>query len=338
MLCDHGFGVIAEALGQVQAHGFEFIAIHAQAMVQNAVPQVGTLGEGAVADGLELRAILVLDCPSGNAQTELDVSLDLASVQRGVEQTEFHSPLGEEGMQVQSMIASVVVVAVVDAAAVVIVCTAVPDRFELGGGEVAFLRNGVLEGLADRFAVGVAARGSDVQTFEDEVLTCGEELNHALHAGRVVVCAVNVDVDAAGGICLAASSTQSADDGLEEFDVLILERRSYEFDLVQIGCVATVAFGNDGGIEDDLPLATLTVEDYASVVTGVGTMRYSAVQYASNNVSCIGASDASKFDFNAVLLILQHGVQPPFEFVVCGVVTVLYYHVYVTMSIWKYAI
>lgn len=115
--------------------GLELGTLQAEPVFQNPVHQAGFLLLGVVGHFLEEQPVGIgFDGPGAHGQTELDISLDLASVGGAIEQPELHGALGEVGVEVDAVVPSGVVVLVIDAACVVVVCPGVPGSFHVAVG------------------------------------------------------------------------------------------------------------------------------------------------------------------------------------------------------------
>lgn len=111
------------------------------------------------------------------------------------------------------MVAGTVVMLVIDATAVPVIGGAVPDFLGCGTAAATLLLHGLEQFRVDLVAPLVGAV-SNLEGFIEQVLsTCSKVQQTGKAFGRVV-CAVNMDVDAAGRICHSTLFDEGADDGL----------------------------------------------------------------------------------------------------------------------------
>ena len=154
-------GVPGQVLEQVCPGGLELLAVHAQPQEPAPEGVRGVVGDRAGRAGAGDRQRLVAD-----REAQLDVGLDLARVEGGVEGPEFDGAFLPHRVEVQQVVAAgvVVLVRVVLPAHVV-----VPDPGEiLGGGRAAAVQC-AQEVLVDGLAPAVAAFRGDLEGLGQEV-------------------------------------------------------------------------------------------------------------------------------------------------------------------------
>ena len=112
----------------MQSGGLEFGALHAQSVDQHTHHQGGFLllsVAGAIFE--EFTVVVGLNGPAAHCKAELDISLYFPGVGGSVEQSELHCALGEESVEIDTMISRFVVVLMVDGSTVPVVYGAIPD-------------------------------------------------------------------------------------------------------------------------------------------------------------------------------------------------------------------
>lgn len=208
--------------------GLELGTLQAQPVLQDTVHQGGFLLLGVVGHFLEEQAVGVgFDCPCAHCQTELDISLDLASVGGSVEQPELHGALGEVGVEVDAVVPGGVVVLVIDAASVVVVGSGVPGSFHVAVGA-----DGVLhcpEEFGGHLVAPLIGTGADLEGFVEQILSAGGEVDQAGQTFGGVLLAVHMDMDTAGAVGDCTGFPESSDDVLEIFQIFVLEDGGNQF-------------------------------------------------------------------------------------------------------------
>ena len=160
-----------------------------------------------------------------HCQAKLDAAFDLSCVKRCVEGTELDGSgrafCGEGRMQVEQVVAAMVVVSACTAPPVVRTSAAVlvPKLGEgVHGGRFSAVE-GFKEGRLHRFAPAFAQAVADAQSLGQQILFCVDEVHQiAQRLGRVLS-ETDVDVDAAGAVDLRAGFAQSADNLLYHLNV-----------------------------------------------------------------------------------------------------------------------
>ena len=74
---------------------------------------------------------------------KLYVGLDFSCVKCAVEKSEFHCTLGEERMEIYSMISCGIVMLMIDSTAITIICSAIPDFFGFFFCKILILFHGI---------------------------------------------------------------------------------------------------------------------------------------------------------------------------------------------------
>ena len=247
--------VTGKAAGQDVPCGFKLLANEAQAEEPGAHGVFGVfilLGFGA--GGAHHLGHLA------EGQAKLDVALQLAGVKavafsvRGgieLEKPELDRALGECGMEVEHMVAAVIVML---ASAVVGALAPVPDVGKVGhgGGLPAvelFQKAGV-----NRAAVPAHAVMVEVEGFGQQALVAGHDVGQVAQGLRGVALGADVDVDSAapGGVALGARSAQPANQLLQGFHVGVGQDRGNQL------AFFAVRAGN-GNVLLEFPLASLAV-------------------------------------------------------------------------------
>ena len=102
----HGGGCLKSG-GEVEAGCLEFRPAHSKALCENTHHQVVFLLLGVPGNGLEVQVVVIaVDGPRAHCQAELDVGFDTTRVGCAVEEAEFHCALGEESVEVASLMLS----------------------------------------------------------------------------------------------------------------------------------------------------------------------------------------------------------------------------------------
>lgn len=216
-------GLGAKGSGQVVAAGLELRTAQAQALHQDVGHQRGLLLCSVARTALEVEpGVLAVNGPGAHGQAELDVGLNLASVGGAVEQPELDRPLGEESVEINTVVAAGVVVLVVDTAGVAIVGGAVPDALDTALGLFAVTLHGFQQSGVHLLAPAVGAV-TNFQSLIEQILAANGEVHQAGQAGGGMVLAVHMDVDAAGTVGDSPGLAESADDVLQVIHILVLE-------------------------------------------------------------------------------------------------------------------
>lgn len=204
----------------MHAGGFEFLSDEAQA--EEPAPE-GVFGVVGFRPRRACR--LAVQCLGAHCQAKLDVAFDLSRMERCVECAELNGArralCGESGMQVEQVVAAVVVMPacaappVVGASAVVLV----PKLGEgVHGGRLLPVEDFEEIGL-HRLAPAFAPAVTDAKRLREEILFRVDDVHQIAQRSGRVLAEADVDVDAAGAVNLRAGFAQSADDILHHLDV-----------------------------------------------------------------------------------------------------------------------
>lgn len=282
-----------EVLCEVFAAVLEFIPDEADPV------EVGSHGELFVFDLRLLCACGTLcQCLMVEGKGEDDVAPDFACVEGAVEPSQFNRAVSvEEAVEVEEMVAAVVVVGVSRS-----VVAVVPEV--LDGLEVQFLDS---VQLLDQFGVHLLAEscafGVDLECLVKEVVLACDDVDEVPDALRRVVRSVEVDVDAAGVVGEAACLAEFSDQTLQGFDVLAVgEDRADHLDAV----VAVrsdllsvfLALGVDAAVAHEFPLATVCLSDFVGAVVRADVFA-GAVQESSCSFRGGFSGDSGELDLDS---------------------------------------
>lgn len=178
-------GLGAKGSGQVLAAGLELRPAQAQALHQDVGHQRGLLLGGVARTAFEVEpGVLAVNGPGTHGETELDICLDFAGVGGAVEQPELNRTLGEESVEVDTMVPAGVVVLMADTAGVAIVGGAVPDALDATLGLFTVVLHGFQQRGVHLLAPAVGAV-TNLQGFIEQVLAANGEVHQAGQAGGV---------------------------------------------------------------------------------------------------------------------------------------------------------
>lgn len=176
-------------------------------------------------------------CHLAHCQAKLNVALELACVKSvllaacrlvELEKAEFNRALCEGSVEVQHMVAAVVVV--VGSAVVTSLC-AVPDVRKLRHrGGLLFVKL-LQEIRVYRSAVAVHAAAVNLDCFGDQRFVACHQVCKVSQALRCVSCCVDVNVNSAasGVVALCARLAKASDQLLQAFDVRVVQDRCDQF-------------------------------------------------------------------------------------------------------------
>ena len=292
-------GVARQVCEQVQAGGFEFLADEAQAQEPASEGVLRVVGLRARCAGRLGGQGL---CAHG--QAKLDVGLDLPGVEGRVEGAELDGVCralrGEGRVEVEQVVAAVVVVCRRAVAPVVAAATAVPvpnpgEGLEAGGLLVVERPQ---EGGLDRCAPLHAAAGRNAQGLCQEVFLGVHNVDQAAQALRRVLAEADVDVDAAGAVDAGSGFPDRPDHRLHHLDVFPAAHRA---DHLRRGV-------GDRAVALDHPLAPVGHRDVpvAQVVAHVAGL---CAEVGGDRAGCAFAPQAGRFDLDTEGLVF-HGFLP----------------------------
>ena len=247
--------VTGKAAGQDVPCGFKLLADEAQAEESGAHGVFGVfilLGFGA--GGAHHLGHLA------ERQAKLDVALQLAgvkavalSVRRGIEleKSELDRALGECGVEVEHMVAAVIVML---ASAIVGALAPVPDVGKVGHGGGLPAVELFQEAGVNRAAVPAHAVMVEVEGFGKQALVAGHDVGQVAQGLRGVALGANVDVNSAapGGVAFGTRSAKPPNQLLQGFHVGVCQDRGDQL------AFFAVRAGN-GNILLKFPLASLAV-------------------------------------------------------------------------------
>ncbi len=282
-----------KVLGEVFAAVLEFVPNEANPV------EVSSHGEFFVFDLWLFGACGTLcQCLLVEGKGEDYVTPDLARMEGAVEPSQFHRAVSvEKAVEVGEMVAAVMVVGISCS-----VVTVVPDVFD--GIKVKVLDS---VQLFDQFGVHLFAEscpfGVDLECLVKEVVLACNDVDEVLYALRCVIRAVEVDVDAAGGVGKAACLAEFSDQTLQGFDVLTVgEDRADHLDAVvsvRSDLVSVfLALGVDAAVAHELPLASIGLGDLIGAVVGADVL-VSAVQVSGCSLCGSLSGDAGEFDLDS---------------------------------------
>ena len=247
--------VAVQAAGQKLSGGLELVADESQSEEPGAHCVLGVLGLlGLGAGGADFL------CHLAQCQAKLNVALELSGVEavllavgRGVEleEAELDRALGEGGVEVEHMVAAVVVVLV---SAVGSTVAGVPNVRQLchGGGLLAV--DLVKEGGVDHPAVGTHPTVVDCEGVGEELFVACHDVRQVAEGLRGVTLGSDVDVNtaASGGVALGSRLAELANQLLQGFHVAVGKDRGDHLALLAVGAV-------DAAVSLEFPFPTLGI-------------------------------------------------------------------------------
>jgi len=229
-------------------------------------------------------------------QAKLDVSLNLARVcECGVEHSELDRSFLENAMQVQCVVPALVVVL---PAAVI---TVVPEVLDRCKGLWLFTVDIFNESVVYLFAESACSVLVHLQGLEDQIFFRRHDVGDVANALGGMRCGIDVNVDPAGVVCLAAGGAEFSHQFLDCLDVGVLADRAYQLALL-------AAFHPDARVPNDLPVAVLAVGDFVGVV-GVADSIVGRSEVSAEGLSGCLASDPGKLDLDSEVLFFHVGVR-----------------------------
>ena len=237
------------------AGGFEFIPDQPQPKQPSAEGVFFVLRLGFDAGSAPLHKRLM-----GDGEAKLDIGFDLTGMKGGVEHTEFYRAFGEHTVQIQRMVAAIVVVNIPSASAVV------PKLFHFlhrpGTLVVEFLQKSCVRFLAVMLPVYLYLQG-----FVQQILLGCHDIHNVAERLRGMGGGVHMDMDATGFIYPCTACAELPHKLLYGFDILIsADGRDELHRIVPSGCSVVSAPAADGGIADHLPLPVLGIPHSVGVV------------------------------------------------------------------------
>ncbi|SOB57403.1 protein of unknown function [Pseudodesulfovibrio profundus] len=184
------------------AGGLELVAD--QAEVEQEDPEV-VLGALGIEIPLAAGGGPAIERLGGDREAELQVGLDPPRVEGRLEPAELHRAPVPDVVQVDPVVATVVVVL---GLAVVV---AVPDTVELVLGAWAMLFDALDQLVADRPCVAVEPVAADAEGVEDQRLLLVDDLGQVTQVPAVEGRGVDMDVDAALAVDLASGAADGPD-------------------------------------------------------------------------------------------------------------------------------
>lgn len=205
-------GVAGHVGHQMLAGGLELVAD--QAKVEQEDPEV-VLGALGIEIPLSAGGGSSIERLGSNGEAELQVGLDPPRVEGRLEPAELHRAPVPDVVQVDPVIAAVVVVL---GLAVVV---AVPDAVELVLGAGAMLFDTLDQFIADRPGVAIEPVAADVEGVEDQRLLLVNDLGQVTQVSAVEGRGVDMDVNAALAVDLASGAADGPDNKLTLLNVKI---------------------------------------------------------------------------------------------------------------------
>jgi hypothetical protein len=252
------------------------------------------LGTGSPA----LHQRLMADC-----EAELNIAFHLTGMEGGIEQSEFDGALGEHAVQIQGMVAAVVVMIVSTASAVI------PQFLDIIHGLRPLVIQ-IFQKAGIRFLTIVLSVDLHLQRFIEQVLLGSHDIHNVAQGLRRMRRGIHMNMDAAGVVDSGASGSELPHQFLYRFDVLVLADGRHKFHRVVPACrsVASIAAA-DGGIADHFPLPVLLIADRIGIVSAayMGGLR---TKVTGDDPRCCAAGQAGHFDLNAEVLASQAGSPP----------------------------
>ena len=257
--------VTGKAAGQDVPCGFELLANEAQAEEPGAHGVFGVLGLLGLGAGGPHRLGHLAE-----GEAKLNVTFQLTGVEAvalavrrlvKLEKSELNRALGEGGVEVEHMVAAVIVVL---ASAVVGVLASVPNIRKLRHGAGLFAVELVQEPLVNRAAVAVHPSPVEVQCACQKHLVACHDVGQVAEGLRCVAFGTDVDVDPAssGGIALGSGLAKAADEFLQGFHVGVGQDWGDQFAFLVVG-------SRDADVSLEFPLPTLGIPSRPGVVAVV---------------------------------------------------------------------
>ena len=244
-------GVAGHVGHQMLAGGLELVAD--QAKVEQEDPEV-VLGALGVEVPLAAGGGPAIERLGGDREAELQVGLDSPRVEGRLEPAELHRAPVPDVVQVDPVVAAVVVVL---GLAVVV---AVPDAVELVLAARAMLFDALDKLVADRPGVAIEPVAADAEGVENQRLLLVDDLGQVTQVPAVEGRGVDMDVDAALAVDLASGAADGPDHLLQLRDVVVAEHRADHLG-PQMGRDA-----GQGRVPHHLPDAAAQVLDLPGVV------------------------------------------------------------------------
>ena len=247
-------------------------------------------------------------CHLTHCEAKLNVALELACVKSvllatcglvELEKAEFNRALCEGGVEVQHMVAAVVVV--VGSAVVASLCV-VPDVCKLRHRGGLLLVELLQEIRVYRSAVAVHAAAVNLDCFGDQRFVACHQVCEVSQALRCVSrCAdVNVNSAASGVVALCACLAKASDQLLQAFDVRVVQDRCDQFALFAVRSA-------DAAVALEFPLASLCVPSavgFVAVAVG-GVLAAVCAEELGCEFCCSLAGDVVHLNLNPDRLLLH---------------------------------
>ena len=254
--------VTGKAAGQDVSCGLELLADETQAEEPGAHCVFGVFGLLGLGAGRPYHLGHLAE-----GQAKLNVAFQLSGVEAvalavrrlvKLEKPELNRTLGEGGVEVEHMVAAVIVVL---ASTVVGVLASVPNVCELRHGAGLFAVELVQEPLVNCAAVAVHPSPVEVQRACQKHLVACYDVGQVAEGLRGVTLGTNVDVNpaASGGVALGSCLAKAADQLLQGFHVGVSQDRGDQFAFLVVG-------SRDADVSLEFPFPTLGIPSRPGVV------------------------------------------------------------------------
>ena len=283
----------------------EFVAHEAQSHQPSAHCEFGVF----VLLGLGACATHIL-CHLAQCEAKLNVALELPCVEPvllavcrlvELEKAEFNRAFCEGGVQVEHMVAALIVVL---ASAKVASLCAVPDVCKLRHRGGLLLVEGFKEAWINRSAEAVHSALVDLDRLGDQAFVARHDVGEVPERLRCVSVGADVNVNPCADSCVAdrSSLSQAADQLLQGFDVVVVQDRRYQFALFAVDA-------RDADVLLELPLASLCVPSAVGFVTVPACCVFvsAGAEEVGGDLCSRAALDVVHLDLNADRLLLHSG-------------------------------
>lgn len=215
----------------MQPAGLKFVTKQPEPVCQDIPHDCDLLAGGIALHRTEHHLVPGSDCPGGHRKAKLDICLDFPGVERAVEKPEFYGAFGKIAVQVDTVVAGLVIVGMADAAGVAVICRAVPDTFCVGLCQFWQLFH-FIQDISVDFPAPVLFPLGNLKGFVNQVLPSNHKGYEPFEGLRRMVRAVYMDMDPAAAVCNGTAFPELPNDFLEQFNIFVIKRGRYHFDAV----------------------------------------------------------------------------------------------------------
>lgn len=261
----------------------------------------------------------------GHRQAELDVCLDFPGVKGAVEKPEFHRPFGEGGVEVEPVVAAVVVMVIPAVGGL-----DVPGVGKSCHGPGLLFVQFPQEVSIRLLAVSGFPEGVDLEGMVNHVFLAGHQVHQVPQGFRGELFGSHMDVDPAGGVHHGPALSQGPHQFLQLRDVIVGKDGAHHFRPVVPGgafdLAAHLSLGPDAGVAHGFPCPILVIPGGVGIVGPAFIGAPSCPEETGHQAGSLFSRNPRHFHFNPEVQCF-HNPRHPFARFVCSLACV-----YITLN------